>query len=227
MSHPRTQVGRSCAPALLRSCDYTSWQPSPPCQAARVTFPSGISQSPHAKGTASGSLAAVPATAGMLTSQSSQPSHSLAPAAFTQTGPLPSAAAPQQATPPAGGGCSSIFVLGKLHGAEQGSKVIVLRHRPICNLLRGEGWTRATCREPEEVTCIEPWPSCPPDRWRRPLLLPGCAGLQGAGGVSGGAGRRSLPSSGGSDHHRASGHGPLHAPWRNRGLHLLADAFRI
>ena len=41
-----------------------------------------------------------------------------------------------------GGGCSSIFVLDKLHGAEQGSKVIILRHRPLCNLLRGEGWTR-------------------------------------------------------------------------------------
>ena len=133
---------RSCAPALLRSCDYTTWQPSPPCQAARVTFPSGISQSPHAKATASGSLAAVPTAAGMLTSQSSQPSHSLAPAAFTQPGLLPSAAAPQHQPSPAGGGCSSSFVLDKLHGAEQRSKVIILRHRPLCNLLRGEWWTR-------------------------------------------------------------------------------------
>ncbi|MCY4331476.1 MAG: hypothetical protein OXC96_03035, partial [Cyanobacteria bacterium MAG CAR1_bin_15] len=34
------------------------------------------------------------------------------------------------------------FVLDKLHGAEQRSKVIILHHRPGCNRLRGEGWTR-------------------------------------------------------------------------------------
>ena len=78
-----------------------------------------------------------PRHCGMLTSQSSQPSHSLAPAAFTQTGPLPSAAAPQQPASPAGGGYSSIFVLDRLHGAEQRSKVIILHHRPLCNFLRG------------------------------------------------------------------------------------------
>ena len=66
---------RSCAPALLRSCDYTSCRPSPPCQGYRVTFLFGISPFIHAKAIASGSL---PHHRGMLTSQPSQPGHSLA-----------------------------------------------------------------------------------------------------------------------------------------------------
>ena len=118
---------RSCAPALLRSCDYSANRPVPPCQVPRVTFPSGISQFIHTKAIASGSRP-VPTVAGMLTSQPSQPAHSLAPAVFTRIGPLPSAAAPQHpASPCGGGGGSSIFVSGKaaLGGVEEQDHYII------------------------------------------------------------------------------------------------------
>ena len=105
---------------------------SPPCQAARVTFPFGISQSPPAKATASGSLAAVPTAAGMLTSQSSQPSHCLTPAVFTQIRPLPSAAPPRRGKPVrGGGGYSSTFVLIKLDAAKDKEDELNLSY--LCN----------------------------------------------------------------------------------------------
>ena len=46
----RHRIGRSRSrPLGGRSCDYTSWQPSPPCQVHRVTFSFGTLPQPAAK----------------------------------------------------------------------------------------------------------------------------------------------------------------------------------
>ena len=112
---------RSCAPALLRSCDYSTNRPVPPCQVPRVTFLFGTAQRPHIT-SGSGSF---PAAGWMF---ASQPGHCLAPAAFTQTG----LAAAFSSSPTAasfslrGGGGSSTFVPGHRGGCQQAEDDVIL-----------------------------------------------------------------------------------------------------
>ena len=109
----RHRIGRSRSrPLGGRSCDYTSWQPSPPCQVHRVTFSFGTLPQPAAK-----ARQRFPSRRPHERMFTSRHSHCLAPpgSRCPQTQPRSPEASPPQITPLRG--YSSSPVLSRSSGA--------------------------------------------------------------------------------------------------------------